>query len=486
MLKSFQERPLVVGTWLIVALTLWRVVTLFFNGTDLYVDEAQYWFWGQELDWGYYSKPPLIGWIIRASVELAGSDAAPFVRLPAPLFHGLTALIMLWGAGRLLPAMQAALVGLAYATLPAVSLGSALVSTDTFLLPFFALALLTYMQLTQASSRKLALLLGFAIGMGMMAKYAMIYFAVFSAIAAIFLQSYQIAWRDAVLAGLIALLIISPNLIWNALNDFSTLSHTADNANWQGVQFKFDKMGAFLAGQLGVFGPVLFGVFVIIVVRIMRGGQSAQMRFLAIMSAPIIIAMTLQALISRAHANWAATAYIAATLLVIPWLYEKHRKWLVVSFLLHGAIALLLPLMTMIPDRLTIGKRGAFERVMGQAEQTEAIAALARREGLSVIVADYRAIAADLFYRLKGQSFTIYGFSYWGKPGHHFALKHPYPGDQSRDFLYVGLRPETTCRNKAVDPKTAIRELTRWSHASGAYRKKTFIAYRISAACWAK
>ena len=42
--------------------TLWRVALLPFDRADLYVDEAQYWFWGQELAWGYYSKPPLIGW----------------------------------------------------------------------------------------------------------------------------------------------------------------------------------------------------------------------------------------------------------------------------------------------------------------------------------------------------------------------------------------------------------------------------------------
>ena len=56
---------LTVKTALIImfAVTLWRVVMLYFNATDLFVDEAQYWLWGQNLDFGYYSKPPMIAWV---------------------------------------------------------------------------------------------------------------------------------------------------------------------------------------------------------------------------------------------------------------------------------------------------------------------------------------------------------------------------------------------------------------------------------------
>ncbi|NBC96675.1 MAG: glycosyltransferase family 39 protein, partial [Deinococcus-Thermus bacterium] len=58
---------------LVLAITAARVVLLAANGTDLFTDEAQYWFWGQDLALGYYSKPPLIGWVIRASTEIGGS-----------------------------------------------------------------------------------------------------------------------------------------------------------------------------------------------------------------------------------------------------------------------------------------------------------------------------------------------------------------------------------------------------------------------------
>src|SRR5438093_10419532 len=63
---------------------------------DLVPDEAHYWDWSRHLDWSYYSKGPLVAWLIRASCELAGSwseqiigSQMPAVRLPAVLCGSL-------------------------------------------------------------------------------------------------------------------------------------------------------------------------------------------------------------------------------------------------------------------------------------------------------------------------------------------------------------------------------------------------------------
>ena len=46
------------GAIAVVLLTLYRVTFLWVDQTDLFVDETQYWLWGQEFRFGYYSKPP--------------------------------------------------------------------------------------------------------------------------------------------------------------------------------------------------------------------------------------------------------------------------------------------------------------------------------------------------------------------------------------------------------------------------------------------
>src|SRR5262245_31657226 len=36
---------------------------------ELAPDEAHYWDWSRHLDWSYYSKGPLVAWLIRGSCE---------------------------------------------------------------------------------------------------------------------------------------------------------------------------------------------------------------------------------------------------------------------------------------------------------------------------------------------------------------------------------------------------------------------------------
>ena len=54
---------------LFVALKLVAISTTSLN---LYGDEAQYWLWSKNLAFGYYSKPPLLPWLIRVFGLIAG------------------------------------------------------------------------------------------------------------------------------------------------------------------------------------------------------------------------------------------------------------------------------------------------------------------------------------------------------------------------------------------------------------------------------
>ena len=84
--------------------------------------------------------------MIRASTEIGGSNSEFWVRLPGPVFHAAAAVIILITAKALSSARTAASVGAAYITIPAVTFGSNIISTDTILIPFFALALLAFLR----------------------------------------------------------------------------------------------------------------------------------------------------------------------------------------------------------------------------------------------------------------------------------------------------------------------------------------------------
>ena len=78
------------------ALAALRSLGLAISPLELGVDEAQYWLWSTEFDFGYYTKPPLTSWIIGLSHAVFGHHEWA-VRLPAAWLHLATALC-LWRA----------------------------------------------------------------------------------------------------------------------------------------------------------------------------------------------------------------------------------------------------------------------------------------------------------------------------------------------------------------------------------------------------
>src|SRR5207248_1817565 len=71
----FPERacPYLAGLLILAAAVFHLVYLAALCPLDLAPDEAHYWDWSRHLDWSYYSKGPLVAWLIRASCELVGS-----------------------------------------------------------------------------------------------------------------------------------------------------------------------------------------------------------------------------------------------------------------------------------------------------------------------------------------------------------------------------------------------------------------------------
>lgn len=459
----------------IALVTLWRVALLPFNATDLYVDEAQYWFWGQELAWGYYSKPPLIGWLLRASTEL-GAVTPFWVRLPLPLIHAGTAVVVAVLGRRLFGARVGGLAGFGFVCLPAVALASLLVSTDTPMLLCFALALLAFDHLRRGRSPGWAFVMGGAIGVGLLSKYAMIYFPVSAALAALVLPSARIAPRDALVAAGVALALIAPNLVWNAANDFATLQHTADNTDLEsGIALDFAKLAEFVAGQFAVAGPVFFGAYL---AGLVAARAAPGVAWLALMSLPVFVIVSVQALVSGANANWAAAGHVGAVLVAASMLAGR-RGWLVAGLAINLAVTVALPLMTVVADRWMLGDNLALERYVGQSAISRRIAAVAAEEGADTVVADNRALLADMFFTLRDSGLAIHAAPVAGFPPHHYAQKHPLP-QGAGTVLFVHARARVP---DCADPEAAIEPVARWTPELG-YVTREITMWRMPRSCW--
>src|SRR5262245_9716377 len=126
--------------WLIVfllALLALRLIANTFAVTDLVLDEAQYWSWSRELDLGYFSKPPLLTWLIRATSEVCGQDEACLRCFPPVLCTIAAYFVFL--TGRALYGMHAAVwSAIIFATLPLTAFLAASITTDVQLLLFWS------------------------------------------------------------------------------------------------------------------------------------------------------------------------------------------------------------------------------------------------------------------------------------------------------------------------------------------------------------
>ena len=145
------------------ALLALRLAAVYFNKTDLVLDEAQYWTWSRELAFGYFSKPPMIAWVIRGASALCG-DGEACLRSTSPVLHTITALVI-YLIGR---ALYSPRVGfwsaIVFATLPGVSYSSLLITTDVPLVLCWSIMLYAWVMLVKRQSMGFAILLGVASG----------------------------------------------------------------------------------------------------------------------------------------------------------------------------------------------------------------------------------------------------------------------------------------------------------------------------------
>ena len=446
-------------------LTLLRLIALAFQSLDLGPDEAQYWAWAQQPAFGYFSKPPMIAWIIAFTTRLAG-DSECAVRMAAPLLHGATALIVFAFTRKLYGERSAFWSAVVYATLPAVSFSSALITTDVPLLFFWASALYLLIEALDRPTLSRAALLGAAIGLGLLSKYAMAYFFLCAGLAAFLVPGLGrlLLSRFGLVALFVAALVFAPNIFWNADHGFATLAHTASNANLQRELLHPSSLGAFLVTQLGVFGPVLFVALIVVTVQLLRAGRLAASpsRLLACFSLPVILAACAVAFLSRANANWAAPAYVAATPLVVEAMLAQGRRIaFTASLFLHTIAAVVLVAGVAVPGLADLaGASNGLKRVRAWDELGGALSLRASAAPYTAILADDRELMGELIYYIQPRRQPVVMWDWERAPRNHYELANRIDAQTGARVLYVSLTPDPShvlprfARAKPLGPVT--------------------------------
>ena len=467
-----------IGVVFLIVLAAFRALVLNLTPMQLFFDEAQYWFWGTTLDFGYFSKPPLLAWIIRGFTEVCGTGEA-CIRLASPVLYGITALVGGLLAARIAPRLGGAAPAaflwtvVLLATIPGVSFATRLISTDAPLLLCFACSLLFLDRFRERPGALNAIGLGIALGAGFMAKYAMIYFVLCAVLWVLFsAEGRRTIFKPSILLSVIvAALILAPNLWWNASNDWITFQHTGENAKWQGFNLKFDNLAEFLGAQIGILGPVLF---VALLIGLWKSGRKLPppVVFLLCFSLPVIFLMAFQATISRAHANWAAVAFVALTVLTVSWAVSWRAKpVLMVAAFIHLLAIGTFAVADLNADTLVNSKFGAaYKRVFGWREFSAEVAKAAKDAGAKTIVADRRNKVAQLTYYLRDSGFNIRTWPAEGLPRHFYEMSVPLKdGDASPVLVIASCGAGGQADHVVVGPVVDVYVRPRHSHKAQSF-----------------
>ncbi len=317
---------------------------------DLCGDEAEYWAWSRRLAWSYFSRGPVIAWLIRAGTELLGGPSlrltgSPMfaVRFPCVILGGLTA----WGVYRLavvttLARRTAVIAVVLLPAIPILVLGGVVVTSDTPLVCCWVWAAVwTYRAVEKDDLR--AWLASGAIGaLGVLAKYS---FLAFPASIGLFLLlspphrrllSRPGFWLMSLITGGLGL---APIFVWNARHGWAGANQLADRvglssrASWAGIR----PVLSFLGGEVVALGVVWWFVGLAALAAVLarltreRPGTSSDLRirlddrlsvdrtgllYLLCLWGVIWCACLMAALLGETEANWMAPGYIALVVLI--------------------------------------------------------------------------------------------------------------------------------------------------------------------------
>ena len=467
----------------LVALAAIRVVGLYFSVVDLYFDEAQYWAWSRELAFGYFSKPPLLAWIIAGSDLVCGSGEA-CARVASPVFHLATSLVVYAIARELYDRRIAAWSALVFSLGTGLIFSSRIISTDVPLLFFWAVALLAYVKLVRAANWRWAIAFGVAFGLGMLAKYAMIYFLL-GAICAAFVDRDAralLARSQTWVALVISALILAPNAEWNAANNFVTLKHTGDNIAGGGLRFNPSGALEFIESQFAVAGPLVFAAFLILLGRVRDPRIGREDRLMLAFAIPPLALVAAMSFVRDAHANWAAPAILSMTIVVVAWwLRNNHRHALRLTFGIGLTVQALLLAGDAFAYRVTApmlgDKADLYQRTLGWRGLGVRAGEIARATRAQTIVAEGRAEMAALIYYLRDEPVRVVSWPLSSIPDHHFDLTRALDSSAPEPVLFISSCDAASRFNRFYGDVTPLGS---FAVKSGASSARQYHAFRLA------
>ena len=438
---------------LALGLFIFHLLYIWLTPFDLAPDEAYYWDWSRHLAWGYYSKPPLVAWVIALFTRLGG-DHPFFVRLGA-VFFSLGSSLVLFYLGKALFNAKTGFWAFAIANAaPGFAVGSVIMTIDPPLLFFWGLTILVLHHALVGGKRVYWYLAGVSLGLGLLSKYTIV-----ALIPSLFLylafSPEKRSWlkkKEPYLFIFIGLIILLPNLYWNYINQWPAIKQPAGLVEQRNLS-SLTTFIWFFGPQAGILSPVSF---LLMLYGLWQGGKQGilhhddRLLFLFWHAMLLLGFYIILSFFSVCYVNWAAPAYFTAFILAVAVVWEgrwraKAKKRVLATALLVGIVScsLLFTMDALRGAAVALGfdvPAGKFptSRLTGWRELGKEMTGLLDEVGRehTFIISYKRDYVSELAFYMEGHP-TVYTLNLSGRRESQYDLWEGYEDKIGFNALYI-------------------------------------------------
>ncbi len=400
---------------ILATLFLLRSGFLLVNGLGLVGDESYYWDWSRHPDWCYFSKPPMVAWLIGVSTWLLG-DSEAAVRFPAVVLGT----IFLWyfhATARAFYGRRAAAFAfvLMLAT-PNNVIANLVMSIDPPLYCFWMISLFYLRRALFDQQASAWFWAGCASAAALLSKQVAV-FVPLMLLVFILLDRRRYVWlRHEFLIYLLPIMVgLIPILVWNQQHDWVMFDHSKSHFTNQSaatIAGSLKYTGQFFLYQMLLNTPLIFGLALISSVKNVLNFKilSAEKQFLALTGPVLLLGVVLLSFIQKVQSNWPVQFYFTALILLSgDWLvgqWKKPFKFALISgYVLVGLTYLLPTLLQIFPvqnSKLDPVRRFKYWHELAENIQIQRQMVLSDSENSFLLTLGHRNMASELAFYLPG------------------------------------------------------------------------------------